>query len=86
MDAYDKLLTDAEAKEPFYPIELYNAIQTCLSAANHEISSIRIDRLNSLSMNGHLEAEQIRGKFAGGYRAAIGAIRDRISKLAILPS
>jgi hypothetical protein len=84
--AYNKLLTEADAKEPFYPASLYDAIQECIVATQFEMHSIEKDARAALSFQGHMEAEAYRKRYSKGYRAATSAIRDRIATLAILPS
>jgi hypothetical protein len=84
--AYNKLLNESEAKEPFYTAELYAAIQECLGAASMEINDVLLHGLDALLPTGHIEGGKNRERFSSGYRKAAAAIRDRISRLAILPS
>ena len=85
MIAHDKLLATSEAKAPFYTEELYDSLSECLLAVAMEISSIRVDGKDALKMNGYLEAQKNSEKFSKSYFKSVKIIRNRISKLAILP-
>ena len=39
--SYNSLLAESEAKAPFYPAELYSAVEECERAASMEINSVR---------------------------------------------
>lgn len=82
--AYDALLNEAEAKLPFYSAELYDAVEDCQRAAWSELNSIRTSG-QPLEYEGLKEGERNRARFSKGYRRAAEIIRDRISRLAILP-
>lgn len=85
MIATDKLLNASEAKAPFYSEELYDSITVCWRAAAMEINSIKGAGPDSLRNSGYIQAEQDRDKFSEGYSSSVRIIRNRISKLAILP-
>jgi hypothetical protein len=82
--AYDALLNEAEAKLPFYSAELYDAVEECQRAAWSEFNSIQTSG-DPLEDEGLEEGERNRARFSKGYRRAAEIIRDRISRLAILP-
>jgi hypothetical protein len=86
LSTYNDLLVESEAKAPFYPAELYAAIEECERAASMEINSIRTSGEDMFAPTWYEEGERSRGRFSKGYRRAADIIRDRISKLAILPS
>jgi hypothetical protein len=83
--AYNKLLVDSEARAPFYTAELYEAVGESLQAAGMEINSIMSGGNDTFGVGWYLQGTQNRDKFSKGYRKAVECIRDRISKLAILP-
>jgi hypothetical protein len=83
--AYNDLLAESEAKAPFYPAELYDAIEECERAAWMEINSVRTSGANMFGPTWYEEGERNRGRFSKAYRRAGDIIRDRISRLAILP-
>jgi outer membrane murein-binding lipoprotein Lpp len=85
MAATDKMLTTSEAKAPFYTEDLYASISSCWRAAVTEINSIREDGKNALSVPGYLQSDKNRSKFSESYLNSVRIIRERISKLAILP-
>jgi hypothetical protein len=85
MTAHDKLLVTSEARAPFYTEDLYESVETCLRAAVMEINSIREAGKDALRVDGYLKASQNKDKFSGGYFNSVKIIRNRISKLAILP-
>ena len=75
MTTHDKLLVTSEAKAPFYTEDLYESVETCLRAAVKE----------ALRMDGYVEASQNNETFSEGYIKSVRIIRNRISRLAILP-
>jgi hypothetical protein len=85
-DAYNKLLLESEAKLPFYPTELYKAVEDCLRIASIEINSIRTGGHMSFTVEWYLEGSRNSERFSTAYHKAADLIRERISKLAILPS
>jgi len=85
MIAHDKLLAASEAKAPFYAEELYNSLSECLQAAAMEINSIREAGKDALRADGYREARKNHKEFSEGYFKSVKIIRNRISKLAILP-
>ncbi|MDR3773742.1 MAG: hypothetical protein P4L26_10370 [Terracidiphilus sp.] len=85
MIATDKLLNTSEAKAPFYSEELYDSVNVCWRAAVTEINTIREAVKDALNVTGFLQAQKNKENFSEGYLKSVKIIRDRISKLAILP-
>jgi two-component sensor histidine kinase len=85
MTTHDKLLVTSEAKAPFYTEDLYESVETCLRAAVKEINSVRKAGKDALRMDGYVEASQNNETFSEGYIKSVRIIRNRISRLAILP-
>jgi hypothetical protein len=84
-NANNKLLNTAEAKEPFYPEELYKSVDVCRCAAGMEIISIVESGPDSIKHTEYLRSKENKDKFSEGYSDSIRIIRNRITKLAILP-
>ncbi len=84
--SYNSLLAESEAKAPFYPAELYSAVEECERAASMEINSVRTSGEDMFGPTWYEEGERNLGRFSKGYRKAADTIRERISRLAILPS
>jgi hypothetical protein len=84
--SYNNLLVESEARSPFYPAELYAAVEECERAASLEINAIRTSGENMFEPDWYEQGERNRGRFLKSYHKAAGIIRDRISRLAILPS
>jgi hypothetical protein len=84
--AYNKLLLESEAKLPSYPTELYKAVEDCLRITSLEINSIRTSGQISFTVEWYLEGGKNSERFSTAYHKAADVIRERISKLAILPS
>jgi hypothetical protein len=85
MIANDKLLATFEKKAPFYTEELYEAVDKCYRAARMETDSIRASGKDALRHDGYSQGRQNQVKFSEGYVNSVTIIRNRISKLAILP-
>ncbi len=85
MIATDKLLNTSESKAPFYSEELYESINDCWKTAAMEINSIKQAGPDSLKTDGYLQSAKNNDKFSEGYFKSVRIIRNRISKLAILP-
>ena len=83
--AYNNLVAESEARAPFYTVELYEAVDQCLRAAGIEITSIRTAGNDTFTSGWFQEGERNRNWFSEGYHKAVDSIRDRISKLAVLP-
>jgi len=84
--AYNKLIAESEARAPFYTADLYYAVDMCLRAASAEIASVRTAGNDTFSFDWFREGDKNRNNFAKGYQEAVENIRDRISKLAVLPT
>jgi hypothetical protein len=86
-DAYNSLLELSEATSAFYPIELYEAVGGCLKAARWEIQSIRVNMgYEPFSNKWYQQGSENRAEFGKAYDQAVTVIRDRISRLAVLPA
>jgi hypothetical protein len=85
MEAHDATRTAIEAKRPFFAEDLYDSVTECLDTAQIEAHDIRRTDPNNFYDTWFREVTSIRAKFSKGYSRAANIIRDRISKLAILP-
>lgn len=85
-DAYNKLIVESEARAPFYTAELYSAVEGCLRAASREINSVKTAGADTFTSDWFREGEKNRDQFSRSYYKVIEVIRDRISKLAVLPT
>jgi hypothetical protein len=85
-DVYNKLIVESEARAPFYTAELYSAVEGCLRAASTEINSVRTAGANTFTFDWFQEGEKNRGTFSQSYYKVAEIIRDRISRLAVLPT
>jgi hypothetical protein len=82
---YNGLRKLVEAKLPFYTEELYGLVQACLSAAWRETDDL--DRMKDPYDDvGRKRAEGNQSAFETNYKKAAAVIRERISRLAILPT
>jgi hypothetical protein len=84
-NAFNSLLNESEAKAPFYSEELYIAITACLNVASLEIASIRTSGYQTLTDDWYERGEKNLQRFTKDYSTVTSIIRERISKLAILP-
>jgi hypothetical protein len=85
MEAHDATRTAIEAKRPFFPEELYDAVTECLDTAQIEAYDIRRTDDEARYNTWFRELTPIREKFGKAYSRTANIIRDRISTLAILP-
>jgi hypothetical protein len=83
--AFNNLLNESEAKAPFYSEELYNAVTECLNVASLEIASIRTSGYQAFTDDWYERGEKNLARFSKDYGTVARIIRERISKLAILP-
>jgi hypothetical protein len=84
--AYNELLAVVEDLSPFYPTEIYQQLNECLSAANAEQIDIRLEGRDALSHDGFERGRINSDRFTAAYNKVSELIRDRISRLAIAPS
>lgn len=84
-EAYNKLLKHYEALSPFYPPELYTAVDKCLTVANRESVQIRTAGPDMFRGEWWNEAHQNQEEFVAAYKEAGRIIRERVASLAVLP-
>jgi hypothetical protein len=84
--AYDSLLRTVESLQPFYPPELHSAAEECRQAANMEIFQVRTGEDEVFLPDWFKQGEQNCTRFSIAYTRAAEIIRDRIARLAVLPS
>jgi anion-transporting ArsA/GET3 family ATPase len=86
IESYNALAGLSEAMRPFYPKELVLAVEECLKAAHMEIVTVQTGLFDTFSQEWYEEGERNRTRFATAYVQASELIRDRISRLAVLPT
>jgi hypothetical protein len=84
--AYDALLIASEHLSPFYPQEIYGHLRQCLASAHTEDTHLKLAGPDTFTMAWSQRGEENVRTFLISYEAVAGLIRERISKLAILPA
>lgn len=84
--AYDNLLTQSNALEPFYPADLYAAVEECKKAAYTEITDVQLAGDDAFTSAWYTQGKTNCNRFEVAYKNASKVIRERIEKLAVLPS
>jgi len=85
-EAYNKLLKHQESLSPFYSTELYRASEKCVQAANLELVQVFTGNPLAFSQDWYKEGRENQKAFMQGYTETSVIIRDRLSKLAVLPT
>jgi hypothetical protein len=83
--AYDAVLTASEYLNPFYPQEIYGHVRQCLESAHAEDTHLKLSGPETFTMAWSQRGEENVRAFRANYDAVANLIRERISKLAILP-
>ncbi|HEV7674577.1 MAG TPA: hypothetical protein VGQ12_08605 [Candidatus Angelobacter sp.] len=87
MTAYDQVIGVPAALSPFFPEDLYLAIQDCLQKANIEILSVQTSNEHEVfETEWFQEGERNRRDFMIAYQTVSRLIRKRIETLAVLPN
>jgi hypothetical protein len=84
--AYDAVLTVSEYLSPFYPQEIYGHLRQCLADANKEDMHLKLSGPETFTLAWSQRGEANVEAFRTSYDAVAELIRQRISKLAILPA
>jgi hypothetical protein len=77
MEAHDATRTAIEAKRPFFPEELYDAVTECLDTAQIEAYDIKRTDDEARYNTWFRELTPIRAKFGKAYSCSADIIRDR---------
>jgi uncharacterized coiled-coil protein SlyX len=83
--AYNTLITLNEYRIPFIPEEIYQGVNKCSEAARAEIHQVTVDS-QPFTVPWYTQGRLNQDHFHVEYQTVVALIRDRISKLAILPS
>jgi hypothetical protein len=87
MTAYDQIIGVPAALSPFFPEDLYFAIQDCLQKANIEILSVQTSNENeAFTSEWFQEGQRNRTEFMTAYQTVSKLMRKRIETLAVLPN
>jgi hypothetical protein len=86
MDAYNRAITVVENQAPFYPKELYSALQQCLKAASLEILDVQTSGSDTFSIRWYERGDKRMGEFMAAYTSVSDLMRLRISTLQVLPA
>ncbi len=87
MSAYDQVVTAYGTMSPFYPEEIYNAVQECLQAANVEILMVQTaGEPDTFKMEWFQEGERNRANFMKAYKNVSALMRKRLETLSVLPN
>jgi hypothetical protein len=84
-DAYNQLITTSENLSPFYPTEIYRQIQECQRLASLEINDILTSSHDEFTHEWFARGRDNLRQFMTAYHNVSDLIRDRISKLALIP-
>ena len=84
--AYNQLLKHTEALSPFYPPELYAAVDECLKAASAELMQVKLGGDSTFGQEWYQEGIKNRQEFGHGYEKVSSIIRERVAKLTVLPT
>jgi hypothetical protein len=86
-DAYNTLITQMEETSPFYPEDVYYAVEECAKIMRWEMTQIRTgNREETFNPAWYRDGGDNYEKFMKRYHDVGRLIRDRISHLSILPS
>lgn len=86
IEAHDRTLKIIEHLSPFYPRDICNKLNECLTAARGEILDIQTGGDETFTLGWYEEGQRRLDAFYPAYNAATEAIRDRISVMAIIPN
>jgi hypothetical protein len=85
--AYNQVIGVPSALSPFYPEDLYFAIQSCLQKAHIEILSVETSNEHEIFETGWFQqGETNRQDFMTSYQIVSKLMRNRIETLAVLPN
>jgi hypothetical protein len=85
IETHDKTVKVIEHLSPFYPQYIFLKIGECLTVARGEILDIQTGGNDTFSLSWYEEGQRRLDAFFPAYNAVTEAIRDRISRLAIIP-
>jgi hypothetical protein len=84
--AHDDFLSTFETLSPFYPRDLYAGLQECARQSSWEIHDVLAANEAIFTQDWYRDGRTNRASFETSYQAVATIIRERIEKLAILPS
>jgi anion-transporting ArsA/GET3 family ATPase len=84
-DAYNVAVAVVENQNPFYPNEVYPALQECLAAAPLEIANVRTAGFQTFTPQWYTQGENRMGEFNIAYFKVCEMVRNRISTLQVIP-
>jgi len=84
-EAYNELITTSENLSPFYPPEIHGQIRECQRITSLEINDILTSSQDQFSLQWFDRGRQNLDQFMVAYNKVSDLIRDRISKLALVP-
>lgn len=85
-DAFNKLVKHQDSLSPFYSIELYTASDKCTAAAQTELYEVLTGGPFTFTPKWYQEGKKNREEFGKAYGEACEIIRERLSKLAVVPT
>ena len=85
-DGYNELITASENLSPFYPPEIHGQIRECQRITALEINDILTSSQDQFTFQWFGRGRQNLDQFMAAYSNASTMIRDRISKLALVPN
>jgi hypothetical protein len=83
--ATNELTQMVEEMKPFYPENVYEAIDDSIRAARVEIIGVQTRGEDTFTISWYEDGDRNRDKFHLAYSRATNIIRERISSLAVLP-
>ena len=84
--AFDDLLEAVERLSAFYPPQIYGALGECLKHASLEVTEIQLSGDRLFRHDWYKERSESLKNFLASFNAVSEMIRERISKLTIVPS
>jgi hypothetical protein len=84
--AYNELVKQQEALSPFYPQELFEAADECAKATRMEIHQVQMTPVDPKEIQWYKDGIDNCERFTKAYNRASQVIRERISRLTVLPS
>jgi len=85
-EGYNELITISENVSPFYPPEIHEQIRECQRITSLEINDILTSSQDQFSFQWFGRGRQNLDRFMVAYNNVSTLIRDRISKLALVPN
>jgi hypothetical protein len=84
--AFNKFSPEIESLSPFYPKELHAVLLGCRGHAAIELKQVETGGEETFNIHWYTQAEDNRREFKANYSRAAVLIRDRLERLAVIPS